>query len=159
MSKKVKIGLIGGAAVIAIIIILAAALGGGSGGGVSGNYYYISTDKIPAISYALGENRKIQSSNTSLQNSVTILRVDYKVPGTAQGMDLRAYFDYLCNNDGFSMRTAGGDLFGQSAGSSIQAWRNSVMEGHMVVVQADYDTKGYTITVMHGQGQAGGGAP
>jgi hypothetical protein len=49
-------------------------------------------------------------------------------------------------------------VFDERVGSTLQVQRNSVEEGCLIVVQVDYDTEGYTVTVMYGEGQPNGAA-
>jgi hypothetical protein len=87
-----------------------------------------------------------------------MLTAVYAVPGAGQGDDMRAYFDYLCAVDGFVRFDASNNVsaFDATVGSSIQVQRNSVEADYLIVVQADYDAEGYTITIMRGEGQASG---
>jgi hypothetical protein len=145
--------------VVAIAIIAASVIGvatimGGFGGTTDTNDYKIGTDRVPSVSYALGESRNVRSLEMDAKGGVETVTVVYDVSGDAQGDDMRAYFEYLTGSGGFEMRDGlGDDAFGGSSGASIQAWRNSKDSGYMVIVQADYDTNGYTITVMRGEGQ------
>ncbi len=101
----------------------------------------------------------MQSKGTSIKDGIEILTLVYTISGDKQGDDMRTYFAYLCNNDGFAMREgSGASSFANETGSGIQVWRDANESGYMIIVQADYDENGYTITVMRGKGQAAGGS-
>jgi hypothetical protein len=156
--KKPNIKLIAIIAAAALVVIAGAVVGilalTGAFGGADKDKYSIGSDQVSSVSYALGEKRKVQSTSESNQNGVETLSIVYGVSGQNQGNDMRNYFAYLCSSDGFAMRTNAGDAaFSAPSGTGIQAWKNSAESGYMIIVQADYDAQGYTITVMRGEGQ------
>lgn len=159
-KRNAKIALIAVIAVVfvAVVVLGIIALTGGFGGAADADYYEIGSDRIPSVSLALNESRKVHSSGRGNKNGLEIYSVVYNVSGNRQGDDISEYFEYLCANDSFTMRDGGGaEAFSGSSGTA-QVWRNSQDAGYMVVVQADFDAKGYTITVMYGEAQVTGAA-
>jgi hypothetical protein len=66
-------------------------------------------------------------------------------------MELATYAAYLKENDGFEFIT---DYdFGPVSGKGIQLGRNSVTTGYMVIVQLDWDTSGYDVSLMRSEGK------
>ena len=149
ISKRAKI-IIGAAAAAVTAGVLIAVLA--TRGGSDGNYLTVGGERIPSVSYALGERRKVQSIGESTKSGIDILRVDYAARG--HGADVTNYLAYLCGRDGFAMRD-GDDVID----SGEQVWRNSTQTGYMLVVQVDFDANGYTVTAMRGKGQVSGGTP
>jgi hypothetical protein len=158
-SSAVKIIAIIALAGIVIIGVIGAITAFLSGGVEDSGYYQIGGERLPSVAYALGEEREIVSLKTNTANGVETLSAVYDVSGAKQGEDIREYFGYLQGEDGFVMRSDTGDAaFDEKTGAEIQVWRNAVEPGYMIIVQADYDERGYTITVMRGEGQVTGGA-
>ena len=153
---KIALRVVIGVAAAAAVAIGILQLMGGFGGVKDGNFYEISGEKVPSVSLALDESRKARRIEHGAKNDVKTLSVDYDISGNGQSADMREYFGYLCGSGGFTMRTAG-DPFTQASGTGIQAWRNSKETGYMLIIQADWDAKGYTITVMYGPGSADAG--
>ncbi|MDR0841568.1 MAG: zinc ribbon domain-containing protein [Christensenellaceae bacterium] len=151
-KKRGLFAVLGGiAAIIILALILTLAIDGGE---KDVGYYQIGGERIQSVAFALGESRKVQSIKRSVKNGVETLSIDYGVPGKEQGEDVRTFLAYLQRKDGF---TALGDIndvtFAKKTGSRIQIWRSAEEPGYMIVVQADYDARGYTITLMYGEGQ------
>ncbi|MDR0818249.1 MAG: zinc-ribbon domain-containing protein [Oscillospiraceae bacterium] len=121
---------------------------------ITNGYYIMSGDAVPSVELALGDERKLQSTKLGKKDGIETLTIDYKVSGGGQGADILSYLTYLIDDDDFvELTPLSGSLFKKPVGSTIQVARNSSKPGYMVIVQADYDNKGYTITVMLGEGQ------
>jgi len=149
-KKKSKLPLILGLAgavvviLIAVIIIAVNCAGNILGQVSAADYYEIGNDKIPTVTRALGEERKVVSIDTSSSGSTKTQVIVYEVSGTEQNNDMLAYGKYLKNNDGF-LPLQNADFSGPT-GSCVSG-RNSVDEGFMVRVGINFDTNGYTISI------------
>jgi hypothetical protein len=157
ISKRMIIIPIVIAAAIVSIVVFVVALNVLSGADEP-DYFTLGGEKVPSVSLALGEERKLQSTDNSTKNGIQTLTAVYAVSGSAQGADMRDYLRYLCNNEGFALRSNVGDsAFDGPNGSSVQVWRNARESGFMLVVQVDWDSAGYSVTFMRGEGQVEGG--
>jgi len=113
------------------------------------DYYELGNDQIPSVKLALGEERKITGINSSVNNGVTMKEYTYSVPDKDQGLEMSRYLTYL-RGQGFLLLT-------DADFNAPEAWckvgRNSVDDGYEIIVQIDYDTKGYTIIVVKEEGK------
>ncbi|MFV0464790.1 MAG: zinc-ribbon domain-containing protein [Lachnospiraceae bacterium] len=132
--------------------ILTAALISRSGSQDSG-FYTIGGEQIPSVSSALSEIRTIQNVSQVNDGKVDTISMVYSA-SNAQS-DMKTYADYLESKDGFVMRKAD-TTFEMGTGKGIQLWRNAKTAEHMIIIQIDYDSQGYTITAMYGEGQISG---
>jgi len=114
------------------------------------DYYTIGTDRIPSVKKALGSERKVTGVNTSISNGVTTKTITFQVTGTQQNADMLAYVNYLIKNDNFY---ALADADFSTASSTANLGRNSTESGQQLTVQVDYDTTGYTLTLVKQKGK------
>ena len=112
-----------------------------------------SVDVVPSIKHALGASRKLtKTTSATYTNGVVERTFTYAVTADTN-MDMYDYATYLQKEDKFKLITKAD--FNATDGAGIQLVRNSTfMSGDMVVVQLDYDSTGYTITLMYGNGDA-----
>ena len=147
-KSKIKLPVILGAAagvVILIVVIVIVSVSGALSKAAKADYYTIGNDQIPSVRLALGEERKVTGTSTSVSGGVTTKEIKYQVPGMDQGSDMWDYYNYLHDKDGFLALT---DIFffGETSGQGTVA-RNSVDGGYYIQLQIDFDRSGYTITV------------
>ena len=115
------------------------------------DYYEIGDDSVPTIKRALGEERTVTGvSGSTKSGGIKTKEYTYAGFDDIRG-DLSAYADYLRQNDDFIFTTDAD--FSKTTGADIQLARNSVTDGFAVIVQLDYDTSGYKVTLMWGEGK------
>jgi len=149
-QKKSKKGLAIALTVIAAFIVGVVAIAiAVTGGAAKKDYYVLGKDQIPSVKLVLGEVRKIASSNTATQNGATMKEYRYNEPGRDQAYEMSTYLTYL-RGEGFLLLTDA-DFYADEAWCKVA--RNSVDAGYWVVVQIEYDTKGYVITLLKEQGE------
>ena len=121
------------------------------------DYYTIGADQIPSVKLALGSERKVISTNTAIADGATTKTIKYQVSGTSQNKEMSDYLAYLHDKDGFYTVTDI-DFSGSSATGGLG--RNSKDSGQEILLQIEYDTSGYTITIVKQKGSVtpnGGG--
>ena len=147
---KVLIGV--GVALIAIaLVVIFVVLPGVMKSAGNSDYYEIANDKVPSVRFVLDEDRKVTGVNTAV-DAAGIRRKQFTYEASENVReDLSLYVTYLMEKDGFKAITD----FNLSAvtGKDIQVARNSKTKGYMVVMQLDYNEKGYVITLMYGKGE------
>ena len=151
-KKKGKVLIV--LAIIAVIFVggIAAVIAGAAGAvnkAANADYYELGNDRIPSVKHVLGEKRKITSASTSINNGVTMKEYQYSVPDKDQSLEMSQYLSYL-REEGFLLLT---DVDFNAPEAWCKLGRNSVDSGYQVVVQIDYDTKGYTIIVVKEEGE------
>ena len=114
------------------------------------DYYTIGADQIPSVKLALGQTRKVTSVSTSTSGGVTTKVIKYQVSGTTQNKDMSAYMVYLHDKGGFYTLT---DIDFSPASATGGLGRNSKDDGQELLLQIEYDTSGYTITIIKQKGE------
>jgi len=114
------------------------------------DYYTIGADRIPSVKLALGQIRKVTSTSVSTSGGVTTKVIKYQVSGTSQNKDMSAYMVYLHDKDGFYTLT---DIDFSPASATGGLGRNSKDNGQELLLQIEYDTSGYTITIVKEKGE------
>ncbi|MCL2463368.1 MAG: hypothetical protein FWF44_11930, partial [Defluviitaleaceae bacterium] len=147
LPKWMLIAIAAAVAVVVVIIVI-----GQTGGSInaSQDYFTLGPDQVPSMKLVLGEERKISSSSSSVSNGTRTIVVKYKVDDN-QSADLKKYTDALVNDYKF-ISTAPYDLSG-SSGKEIKFAKESKEAGHIVLIQIDYGTSGYDLTIKQGQGK------
>jgi hypothetical protein len=145
---KALIGLAGVG--IVAIAVLAAVLWSTLNSAKTADYYKIVDDQVPSVKKALGEERKVTGVSSSVSGGIHTKIFDYE-EASGQNSDMSEYADYLIEKDDFAFITD--HDFGPAKGKEIQLAKESVDDGMIVVMQIDYDRSGYTITLMHGEGE------
>jgi len=143
---KIFLGIVGGlAGLVAVILVVALAA---TGGVAKKDYYTVGGDKIPSVKLALGGERKVTGVSTSASNGVTIKEYRYSAPDVDQALEMSQYLAHL-RRQGFLLLT-------DADFNAPEAWckvgRNSKDSGYQVVVQIEYDTAGYVITIVKESG-------
>ena len=150
-KKKSKLLLI--LAVIAVVVVggiaaIVAGIVGAVNKAANADYYVLGSDQIPSVKLALGEKRKITSASTSVSNGVTMKEYQYSAPDVDQALEMSQYLTHL-RGQGFLLLT-------DADFNAPEAWckvgRNSEDSGYQVVVQIEYDNKGYTVIVVKEEG-------
>ena len=151
-KKKSKLPLV--LAIVAVVVIggiaaIVAGIVGAVNKAANADYYVLGNDQIPSVKYVLGEKRKITSASTSINNGVTMKEYQYSAPGVDQALEMSQYLTYL-RGEGFLLLT--------DADFTVpEAWckvgRNSVDSGYEIIVQIDYNTAGYIITLVKEEGE------
>ena len=112
--------------------------------------YEMGNDSIISVKSVLGEMgaRKMTSFNISINNGVQTNIYTYTTdPNDAKqaANDMAKYFQFICDNEGFlSMVTFDGLPY--EGGVEMRFGKNSVDEGKIIILEIEYDTKGYTLT-------------
>ena len=149
-NKKLILVLVG----VAVLVIGGIIAGiAGLVGGVFGllnkasaaDFYDLGGEQIPSVKFVLGEERRITSINNSTANGVITKEYAYTVPGLEQSLDASNYFSYLCGEAGFS--PAGSPDFDAPVGSCA-AIKRSADGTRNLLVQIDYNTTGYVVTLV-----------
>ena len=109
------------------------------------DYYTLGSDKIPSVKLALGEERKITNTSTSISGDTTKKEITYKVSGTEQSREMSEYYTYLHDKDGFLNLT---DINFDGQNGTAVVGRNSVDNGYEIQIQIKYDLNGYTINIL-----------
>jgi hypothetical protein len=118
--------------------------------------YSIGDDKITSIGGVIGElgARKVNGIEKAIKDGVTTHTYEYKTdpddPEQAAN-DLVEYFKYLQENDGFISTIAFSGL-PYGGGQEIQLAKHSVDEGKIIILDIEYNDKGYTLTFTKAKG-------
>jgi len=135
------------AAVVVVVALFAANMATGNIAGQ--DYIDMGPDQIPSVKLVLGEERNVSSYNSSTSNGIQTITIVYKVDENQAG-DMRTYAEALMNRYEF-FNTTEYDFNGPTGSGFIFA-TESVQEGFIILLQIDYDTSGYTITLTRGEG-------
>ena len=118
--------------------------------------YDIGGDTVTSIGGVLGEpgKRKMTNKSTATSGGVNTYEYHYATdpddPEQAAN-DVGKYFQYLQDNDGFiSTKAFSGLPYG--GGVEIQAARQSADEGKVIILDIEYNQKGYTLIFTKGAG-------
>jgi len=157
-KKKKRTGLIVFGAVLLALVLAVTGLivyaRGALGRAAKADYLEYDGDKVASVKLALGEKREIVGINTSADILSAMFGTTktwiYQVPGTQQNREMSAYYDYLCEKDGFS-RTSTANFDGPSGEAYLE--RNSVDSGYQLILTIKYDETGYAISIRKLQGQ------
>ena len=109
-------------------------------------YYEMGKDRITSIGGAVGE-RKMIGIDASINNGMQTNTYKYQTDPndeTQAANDVYNYLVYLRENDGFLMAVDIPD-FPYAGGIEVQAIKESADEGKVIVLDIDYNTKGYTL--------------
>ena len=116
--------------------------------------YNLGNDSIKSMVGALGEDRKMNSISTATKNDVQTNIYGYLTDpddNTQAANDVAAYFQYLLDNEGFlSLKAFDGLPY--AGGVEMQFAKKSVDEGKIIILDIDYNEKGYTLTFTKGVG-------
>jgi hypothetical protein len=110
------------------------------------DYYEVGGEKVASVKLAIGE-REVTGVSSWIEAGSDNYRVTYAVTAN-QADEVERYLAYLVENEGFLYSPDNPPFDGASAHSGIQVGKAASKEGYGVVVQADFDSAGYTITVM-----------
>ena len=145
---KILLGILGGFVALIVLIIVIAFSAVSKAGKV--DFYELGNDKIPSVKYVLGEKRKVSNTNTEIVNGVTTKELQYNEPDRDQALEMSQYITYLHDNEGFKYVT---DVEFSTPEAWAQVGRNSNDAGYQLVVQIEYNAKGYTITIVKEPGE------
>ena len=130
-------------------------VGGALGRAAKADYLEFDGDRVASVKLVLGEKREI----IGIYNSADILSLMfggktktwvYQVPGTQQNRDMSAYYDYLCDKEGF-LRSGTANFDGPNGETVLE--RNSADSGYLLILTIKYDESGYTIAIRKLQGE------
>jgi len=143
--------IIAAAAVAAIIIIANVAVGNEA----EKDYFTLGPDQVPSMKLVLGETRDITSFKSSTSGGVQTVTVVYKLDAerdyeTYEDKDVFRYAQALILDYGY-INTTDYNFKGDTGSGFIFA-NESVEDGYILMVQIDFDTKGYTLTITRGTG-------
>jgi len=116
--------------------------------------YELGKDSITSMSGALGVERKMNGISAETKNGVQTNIYEYLTDpndNTQAANDVAVYFQYLLDNDGFlSMKAFNGLPY--EGGVEMQFAKSSVDEGKIIILDIEYNEKGYTLTFTKGTG-------
>ena len=131
--------------VVLVLFVLPNALGNAA----DKDYFKIGPDEIPSVKLVLGEDREISNYSLSKSGGLQTLEVSYKVDED-QNKDMQEYAQALMDDYGF-LNTTPYDFSGEK-GKEFKFAKESEEDGYLLIVQIDYNTKGYDLTIMRGEG-------
>jgi hypothetical protein len=118
---------------------------------VAKDTYTLNDNTVTSITAALGVTRElIGAGGGSGDNVDPYTSCTYGVPGTEQGAELQSYAGYLEDYEGFTFVTDWN--FGLPVNSGIQLAKNAVQPGYILLIEFEWDTNGYKITLSHFEG-------
>ncbi len=107
------------------------------------NYYLVGSDEVPSLLLATGLER--DHSVIAMNDGLKVIAQYDAAADSAPGTDVAAYDDYLTNQAGF-IRVSDTN-FSQPEGRVEIAKESAYQDGLVVLVTAEWDAAGYTITV------------
>ncbi|MCL1895957.1 MAG: zinc ribbon domain-containing protein [Clostridiales bacterium] len=135
------------AAVLVVVLVVANAA---TGKAADRDYFRIGADEVPSVKLVLGEEREVSGVKTGTNAVGREMVINYKVD-EGQGEDMGKYAKALMDDYGY-INTTPYDFTGPK-GKGFEFAKESVMEGYVVLVQIDYDTKGYDLTLTVSTGE------
>lgn len=108
--------------------------------------YDMSGDSIPSVNSVVGD-RKVEGVSAGTSNGVA--KQEYKYASDSVTQDLIAYIQELLNNQGFLGIS---DFDVSVIPGSGQIAKASKDSGKIIIMQLDYTSTGYTITISKGEG-------
>ena len=133
-----------------VVVVVALFVANRATGNIAGqDYINMGPDQIPSVKLILGEERNISSYNSSTSGGIQTITIVYKVEENQAG-EMRTYAEALMNRYEFFNTTPYN--FSEPTGSDFVFAADSVEEGFIILLQIDYDTSGYTITLTRGEG-------
>ena len=131
--------------IVAAVIIVAIIAGNtATGKAADRDYFRIGADEVPSVKLVLGEKRDVSSVKTGTTDNGREMVINYKV-AEGQGNDMGIYAKALMDDYGY-INTTPYDFTGPK-GSGFEFAKESVMDGFVVLVQIDYGTGGYDLTL------------
>jgi len=118
--------------------------------------YEMGKDSITSIKGVIGEMgaRKVTGVSTATNNGVQTKEYTYTTDPadeTQAANDIAAYWNYIHANDGF-LSLVDFDSLPYAGDVELRFAKNSVDEGKIIIMDIEYNTKGYTITLTKGEG-------
>ena len=135
--------------VVAFVVLILFVLPNALGNAADKDYFKIGPDEIPSVKLVLGEDREITNYSLGKSSGLQKLEVSYKVDED-QNKDMREYAQALMDDYGF-LNTTPYDFSGEK-GKEFKFAKESEEDGYLLIVQIDYNTKGYDLTIMRGEG-------
>ena|GEM_PF-2981901 len=117
------------------------------------DHYTLGNDKITSIIKVVGE-RKVVRSNTEAKDDITAMVIEYSTDPndmTQAANDIAKYFQYVMANDGF-LALKSFDGLPYEGGIEMSFAKDSVDAGNIVLLDIDYNSKGYTLLFRKGKG-------
>jgi hypothetical protein len=117
-------------------------------------YYTLGNDRITSITKVVGQ-RNVVRSGAIRDSGVTTMTVVYSTDPadpTQAGNDVAKYFQYLLDNDDFLALKSFEDL-PYEGGVEMSFGKDSVDNGQIIILDIDYDVKGYTLKFQKGEGK------
>ena len=112
----------------------------------SKEYYTLGNDKITSITKVVGQ-RNVVTSDTVTTSGVTTMTAVYSTDPndhTQAANDVAKYFQYLMANENFlSLKPVSGLPY--EGGVEMSFAIDSVDKGEIIILNIDYNTKGYTL--------------
>ena len=113
------------------------------------DFFEIGGDKVPSVKHVLDEKRSISGVSTSKSGGVEKMVIEYKVKED-QAADMKEYAEALMAD--FDFYSVSNFDFSGTRGKDIQLAKESDKKGFIVIVDIDYNTSGYTLTISRGEG-------
>ena len=116
-------------------------------------YYTLGNDKITSITKVVGQ-RNVVESGVMRDRGVTTMTVAYSTDPadpTQASDDVARYFQYLLDNDDFLALKSFEDL-PYEGGVEMSFGKDSVDKGQIIILDIDYNIKGYTLKFQKGEG-------
>ena len=115
-------------------------------------YYTLDNDTITSITEVVGQ-RSLAKLNTSTKSDVTSMTLEYSADPTdpkQAATDIAKYFQYVTDNDDFIPLKFSEEM--QYTGGEMSLAKNSVDDGKVIVLDINYDSKGYTLIITKVEG-------
>jgi hypothetical protein len=118
--------------------------------------YELGKDTITSIKGVIGDlgARKVTGISTATENGVQTKVYSYSTDpddGTQAANDIAAYWNYISENDGF-LSLVSFDGLPYEGGVELRFAKESVDGGKIIIMDIDYNAKGYTVTITKGEG-------
>jgi hypothetical protein len=113
------------------------------------DFIKVGSDEVPTVAYILGDKRDVVGTSRSSSGGVSETVIEYKVDSN-QGSEMLKYANALIKDYGYEAVTEYN--FTESTGKDFQYVIESKQNGYLVVVHIDYNTRGYTLTIVRGKG-------
>ena len=129
-----------------ILTFLGASCVCASGAGTTKEEYTLGNDKISSITKVVGQ-RNVLKSDSVTTNGVTAMTIVYSTDPndhTQAANDVGKYFQYLMANENFLALKSFNHL-PYEGGAEMSFAIDSVDQGEIIILNIDYNTKGYTL--------------
>jgi hypothetical protein len=117
-----------------------------------GEFYTIGNDKISSIAKVVGQRNVVKSDFVMTDMlKLTVVYTTDPADHTQAANDIAKYFQHIMANDGFISLKAFNNL-PYDGGVEMSFAKDSVDKGNIVIIDIDYNSKGYTLLFRKGRG-------